>query len=64
MGLENKNWDSLSDSTILVETHNWFVNMMSLLPYKTSFPLLFSSETVCVLKIFINIFIFNLHMNL
>lgn len=40
MGLENKNWDSLSDSTILVETQNWFVNM-SLLPYKTPFTLLF-----------------------
>lgn len=27
MSLANKNWDSLSDSTILVETHNWFVNL-------------------------------------
>lgn len=39
MGLENKNWDSLSDSTILVETQNWFVNIC-LLPYKTPFTLL------------------------
>lgn len=27
VAVENKNWDSLSDSTILDETHNWFVNI-------------------------------------
>lgn len=64
MGLENKNWDSLSDSTILVETHNWFVNICHYYLIKLHLHYFFHQKQPPLKKIAYNNFFFYLKMNL